>query len=144
MRNPSLLKLLLRNMTLLGVLKILAVLVVIIAALGVLNYAGTIGGEAPNALADSLSRTIPAYSKGYFVQRLHAIRNKALRGGPGSQNQRWRLESSPMTRSRSGTATCWSASSTNWRLGAVFPVMSFSVSRRNGDAASFSRKRLSR
>ncbi len=41
-----------------------------------------------NALADSLSRTIPAYSKGYFVQRLHAIRNKALRGGPGSQNQR--------------------------------------------------------
>ena len=97
-----------------------------------------------NALADSLSRTIPAYSKGYFVQRLHAIRNKALRGGPGSQNQRWRLESSPMTRSRSGTATCWSASSTSWRLGAVFSVMSFSLSRRNGEVASFSRKRLSR
>lgn len=44
--------------------------------------------RAANALADSLSRTIPQYSKNYFVNRLHAIRNKALRGGPGSQNQR--------------------------------------------------------
>ena len=31
--------------------------------------------RAANALADSLSRTIPQYSKSYFVNRLHAIRN---------------------------------------------------------------------
>ena len=40
------------------------------------------------ALADSLSKTIPAYSKDFFVRRLREIRAKALRGGPGSQSQR--------------------------------------------------------
>lgn len=37
---------------------LLAVLAVIIAALGVLNYAGTIGGEAPDALADSTATAV--------------------------------------------------------------------------------------
>ena len=40
------------------------------------------------ALADSLHRTIPGYSKDHFLRRLREIRAKALRGGPGSQNQR--------------------------------------------------------
>ena len=40
------------------------------------------------ALADSLSKTIPAYSKDFFLRRLKEIRAKALRGGPGSQSQR--------------------------------------------------------
>lgn len=41
-----------------------------------------------NALADSLSRAIPTYSKSYFAGRLRAIRTKALRGGKGSQSQK--------------------------------------------------------
>ena len=45
-------------------------------------------GRLSAALADSLSRTIPGYSKDYFLRRLREIRAKALRGGPGSQNQR--------------------------------------------------------
>ncbi len=40
------------------------------------------------ALADSLSRTIPGYSRDWFLRRLREIRAKALRGGPGSQSQR--------------------------------------------------------
>ncbi len=40
------------------------------------------------ALADSLHRNIPGYSKDHFLRRLREIRAKALRGGPGSQNQR--------------------------------------------------------
>ena len=40
------------------------------------------------ALADSLHRTSPGYSKDHFLRRLREIRAKALRGGPGSQNQR--------------------------------------------------------
>lgn len=40
------------------------------------------------ALADSLCRTIPTYSKSYFYNRLCAIRTKATRGGKGSQSQK--------------------------------------------------------
>lgn len=40
------------------------------------------------ALADSLSRIIPEYSKDYFLRRLRDIRAKALRGGRGSQSQK--------------------------------------------------------
>lgn len=41
-----------------------------------------------DSLADSLAATIPEYSSAYFKRRLHEIRAKALRGGPGSQSQR--------------------------------------------------------
>ena len=40
------------------------------------------------ALADSLSRTIPGYTKEYFVRRLKEIYTRAKAGGPGSQSQR--------------------------------------------------------
>ena len=46
-------------------------------------------GRLSAALADSLSRTIPGYSKDYFLRRLREIRAKALRGGPGSQTSVW-------------------------------------------------------
>lgn len=45
-------------------------------------------GRLSLALADSLSKTIPSYSKEYFARRLRDIRAKAMRGGPGSQNQK--------------------------------------------------------
>lgn len=45
-------------------------------------------GRLSAALADSLSKTIPAYSRDYFLRRLRDIRTRAMRGGPGSQNQR--------------------------------------------------------
>lgn len=54
----------------------------------VLDMSGKEFDKLSSALADSLSRAIPTYSRSFFYNRLHAIRSKAQRGGKGSQSQK--------------------------------------------------------